>query len=74
MKQEYKVIQPFAATAPISPTQRRFNPEEIIVCDAEQNGSTLTFETEGPFTTFFLVDRSVFEACCKWISRTAASI
>lgn len=68
MKQPYKVIQPFAATVPISGTQRRFTPGEIVVCDAKQSGSTLTLEVGGAFTTFFLVDRSVFEACCKWIS------
>lgn len=74
MKQEYKVVQAFAATAPISGTQRQFSPGEILVCDAKQSGSTLTLEVGGAFTAFFLVDRSVFEACCKWISRTAGSI
>ena len=74
MKQEYKVIRSFEATAPISGNQRQFTSGEIVVCDAKQSGSTLTLEVGGAFTTFFLVDRSVFEACCKWISRTAGGI
>ena len=74
MKQEYKVVQAFAATTPISGTQKQFSPGEMVVCDVKQRGSTLTLEVGGAFTAFFLVDRSVFEACCKWISRTAGSI
>jgi len=74
MKQEYRVTQAFAATVPISGSQRQFSPWEIVVCDTRQSGSTLTLEVAGAFTTFFLVDRSVFEACCKWMSRTAGSI
>jgi hypothetical protein len=74
MKQEYKVIRAFVATVPIAGTERQFSPGEIVVCDTKQKGSTLTLEVGGALTTFFLVDRSVFEACCKWISRTAGSI
>jgi len=70
MKQEFKVIRPFLATAPISGTQKRFGPGDIIVCDIKQPGATLTLEAgEGSFTAFFSVERPVFEACCKWISR-----
>lgn len=70
MKQAYKVIQSFAATAPISGTERQFSPGEIIVCDTKQSGSTLTLEVgDGAFTIYFLVERPIFEACCKWISR-----
>lgn len=74
MMQLYKVIRPFAAAAPISGSQREFRPGEIIVCDTKQSGSTLTLEAEGAFSAFFLVERSVFEACCEWTSRTAGSI
>lgn len=75
MKQEYKVIQTFEATAPISDTKRRFSPGEVVICDIKQSGSMLALEAgEGPVATFYLVDRHVFEACCKWISRTAGSI
>ena len=74
MKQEYKVIWPFTAIAPISGAQRQFRSGEIVVCDTKQSGSTLTLEVGSAFTTFFVVERSVFEASCKWISRTAGSI
>ncbi len=74
MLQEFKVIRPFEATAPISGTKRQFSPGEIVVCDKKQSGSTLTLEVGGAFTAFFLVERSVFEACCKWISRDAGGI
>jgi hypothetical protein len=74
MIQEYKVIRPFEATAPISGTRRQFSPGEIIVCDKKQGDSTLTFGAAGGMSTFYIVDRSVFEASCKWISRTAGSI
>jgi hypothetical protein len=69
MKQEYKVTRPFTALSPISGAQRQFDAGEIVVCDAAQNGSTLTLEVGGGFTLYVLVERSVFEACCKWISR-----
>jgi hypothetical protein len=74
MKQTYKVIRPFDAKEPVSGAQRQFSPEEIVVCDTKQSGSTLTLEVDGAPTAYFLVERSVFEACCKRISRTAGSI
>ena len=74
MRQEYKVIRPFTALAPISGAQRQFEAGEILVCDTAQNASTLTLEVEGGFTLYFLVERSVFEACYKWISHTPGSI
>lgn len=61
-KNEFKVVQAFAATTPISGAERRFIPGEIVVCDPKQQGSTLTLQLGG---AFFLVDRSVFESCCK---------
>jgi hypothetical protein len=70
MRKEYKVMRPFPATAPISGAQRAFQPGEIVVCDKAENGPTLTIEADdGAFSNYFLVDRSVFEASCKWISR-----
>jgi hypothetical protein len=74
MKQEYKVTRPFTALAPISGAPRQFASGEIVVCDTAQNGPTLTLEVGGGFTLYCLVERSVFEACCKWISRTAGGI
>jgi len=74
MLQEFKVMRPFTALAPISSAQRQFTAGEIVVCDTAQSGPTLTLEVRGAFTLFFLVERSVFEASCKYISRTAGSI
>jgi hypothetical protein len=74
MKQEYKVIQPFEAMEPISGAQKHFNSGEIVVCDTKRGGSTLTLEVGAALTTYFLVDRSTFENCCKWVSRTSGSI
>jgi hypothetical protein len=75
MMQEYKVMRPFAAAAPISGTQREFRPGEIVVCDKKQSGSVLTIEAaNAAYSAYFTVDRSVFEACCEWISRSAGSV
>jgi len=63
-KNEFKVTKAFNATTPISGAERRFIPGEIVVCDPKQQGSTLTLQLGG---AFFLVDRSVFEACCTRI-------
>jgi hypothetical protein len=63
VKQEYKVIQSFAATEPISGNQKKFAPGETLVCDKAEEGPTLTLEVGGGLTSYFLVERSVFEAC-----------
>jgi hypothetical protein len=67
-----KPTRPFTALAPISGAQRRFTARKIVICDIAQHGSTLTLEVGGGFTLYFLVERSVFEARSKWISRGAA--
>jgi len=74
MKQEYRVIRPFTAAEPISGNEKKFAPGDIVICDAAETGPTLTLETFEGFTAYFLVERSIFEMCCKWISRTAGSI
>lgn len=74
MRHEYKVIRSFTALAPISGVQRLFTTGEVVVCDAAQKGTTLTLQVGGSFTLCFLVERSVFEICCKWISRGAGGI
>jgi hypothetical protein len=74
MRLEYNVILPFTAVAPISGAQQQFAVGEIVVCDTAQSGSTLTLEVGGGCTLFFLVERSVFEACCKYVSHTPGGI
>jgi hypothetical protein len=62
MLQQFEVIKPFTALAPISGAERRFAAGEISFATA-QSGTTLILTL---FTDYFLVERSVFEACCKW--------
>lgn len=68
MKQEYRVIQPFTSTEPISGGQKKFAPGDIVICDVAEGGPTLTLEVFAGFAAYFLVERSVFDACCKWIN------
>ncbi len=63
MTQPYDVLQAFAAKTAISGREYQFKPGEIIACDKSQQGQTIVIETDG---SFFLVDRSVFDACCKF--------
>jgi hypothetical protein len=74
MRVEYMVIVPFTAVAPISGARQQFAAGEIVACDTAQSGSTLTLEVGGGYTLFFLVERSVFEACCKYTPRTRGSV
>ncbi|MBZ5641410.1 MAG: hypothetical protein LAO19_01505 [Acidobacteriia bacterium] len=63
MNLPYDVLQSFAAAEAISGREHRFNVGDIIVCEMRQRGISIVIEFE---TTFFLVDRSVFDACCKF--------
>lgn len=59
---EFDVVRPFAAIATISRAQRQFKPGERVICETRSDDSTIMFEMK---SVFYLVDRSVFEACCK---------
>lgn len=60
---EFDVLQPFAAVAAISGAKRQFSPGDMVFCDKGPENSTVTFKAGG---TFYLVDRSTFDVCCKW--------
>jgi hypothetical protein len=66
MMQDFRVIEPFVAVAPLSGARRQFNAGETVACDTAKGGSTVTVEVGGSFAAYFLVERSVFETCCKW--------
>lgn len=59
---EFEVVQPFSAKSMISGAERTFKPGARIICDTEPGALTVMFETGG---AFFLVERSVFEDCCR---------
>jgi hypothetical protein len=62
MTQEFDVVQSFVAVAAISGAQRQFGPGDRIICNTAPDGPTITFQVE---STFFLVERGVFELSCK---------
>lgn len=69
MEREFDVIRSFAGVAAISGAQRLFKPGEVVACDPAQSGPTLTIEKA---SAFFIVERSVFKACCK--TRNAGAV
>lgn len=60
-RHEFEVVKKFTARSAISDAERIFDRGEKVIC-AEPGASTIMLETGG---AFFLVDRPVFEACCK---------
>jgi len=62
MEREFEVIRPFAAVTPISGAQKHFERGDIIVCNPAQSGPTITLHKAG---NFYIVERSLFKACCK---------
>lgn len=63
MTLQYNVLQAFEATEPISQRKHRFEPGTVVTCDTGRRGATLLIEAG---TKFFLVDRSIFTACCEF--------
>jgi len=61
----YSVTREFYGTNPISGNVRRFKLGETLACDVNQNSgdATVTLEIE---STFFLVERSIFDKCCVY--------
>jgi hypothetical protein len=59
---EFEVVRPFDAVATISGTPRRFNPGERVLCHSAPDDTRTMFEFE---SNFFMVERTMFEACCK---------
>jgi hypothetical protein len=63
MTQPYSVIQRFKATEPISCRERQFEVGDTVLYDIGQTGGSITIEFEW---SLFLVERSVFKACCRF--------
>jgi hypothetical protein len=65
MTLDYIVKLKFDATNSISGHIRRFKPGEIFLCDAKRDSASATVAIEAD-SSFFLVDRSIFEVCCAF--------
>lgn len=59
----YSVVHGFKATNTISGQEREFKPGETVVSYPGKTDGTVTIEIDN---SFFVVRRSIFEACCKW--------
>jgi hypothetical protein len=70
MTQPYDVVQAFVAEEAICGREHRFKVGDIIACEMRQRGNSIVIEFE---TTFFLVDRSVFDACCRFRNEGSAA-
>jgi hypothetical protein len=57
----YSVVEAFKARSAISGRERQFKPGETLLSEAKKSGPTVTIEFDH---SFFVIDRSVFEACC----------
>ena len=69
MTRAFSVVHAFNATNAISGRQREFKPGETLLCDPGQADGTVTIEIQ---KSLFLVERSIFETCCKWKNDGAA--
>jgi hypothetical protein len=63
MTQPYSVIQRFKATEPVSGREHQFEVGDTVLYDIGQTRASITIEFEW---SLFLVERSVFEACCHF--------
>ena len=63
MTLDYSVTREFYGANAISGRVRRFKLGEILLCDPKSRSgdATVTLEID---STFFLVERSIFDACC----------
>ena len=62
MTRAFSVVRPFKATNAISGREREFKPGETLLSDPGQGDGNVTIEIE---KSLFVVERSIFEACCK---------
>jgi len=62
----YTVVRPFIASSAISGRKRKFEPGEVIRYHTDESGATITIEADG---SFFLLERWVFNLCCKFLPR-----
>jgi hypothetical protein len=64
MKNQYKVVQEFEATAAISARKRKFEVGDFVLSDSSGSDSQVVVEVD---EFFFFADRMVFEAACELI-------
>ena len=64
MTHAFRVVQAFKARTAISDRERQFNPGDVVLSDVVSGDDTITIEAG---RSFFLVERSTFEACCERI-------
>jgi hypothetical protein len=62
MPKAFDVLRTFVAKNAISGRERMFNKSEIIIASPERAGPTVAIEVD---STFFVVERSIFDASCK---------
>jgi hypothetical protein len=62
MTRQFDVVKQFKAAKSISGAEREFQPGESFVCDMGQRGTTIAIEFE---MSFFIIDRSILETCCR---------
>jgi hypothetical protein len=67
----FSVVHSFKATNMISGREREFMPGETLLSYPGQPDGTVTIEIE---KSLFAVERSIFEACCKWKNDGAAPL
>jgi hypothetical protein len=60
---QFSVVQAFKATGAISGRERQLKPGDTLLSDTPQTESMVTIEFD---KSFFLVERAIFQACCKW--------
>lgn len=56
------MLRAFEATAALSGRKRQVNPGDVVECDADQPGPTITIEVD---LALLLVDLSTFRTCCE---------
>jgi hypothetical protein len=71
MTQRYEVVQGFVAAEAICAREHQFKPGDIIACEMHQHGNSIVIEFD---TTFFLVDRSVFNSCCMFRNEGGSAV
>jgi hypothetical protein len=71
MTRAFTVVQPFKAENAISGREREFKPGEKLISDSAKGEMIVTIEFE---KSLFVVERSIFQACCKWMNDGASPI
>jgi hypothetical protein len=63
MTLQYDVVNAFEATTAVSSRKRRFEPGDVVTCDSGQGSPNVIIEAD---MSLYLVERSIFKACCRF--------